>query len=53
MPKIKFYDHPIFYLSSLPRRFDEFATPFRGARRGGGGGFKDVGKGWSKSMVLE
>ena len=34
-PKIKFYDHLIFYLSSLPRRFDEFAPPFRG--RGGEG----------------
>ena len=51
MPKIKFYDHLIFYLSSLRRKVDEFGTLPLGA--GVEGGVKNLGNGWSKSIVLK
>ena len=44
MPKIKIYDHLIFYLSLLRKSVDEFANP------PGGGVVKNLGNGWSKSF---
>ena len=46
MLKIKFHDHLIFYLSSLRRSVDDFLG-------GWGRGVKNLGNGWSKSIVLE
>ena len=54
LPKIKYYDHLIFFLSPLRRSVDTFATP-RGGRGGGerGEGVKNLGSGWLKLIVLE
>ena len=49
MLKIKFHD--IFYLSSLRRSVDDFWTSPPGGA--GGRGVKNLGNGWSKSIVLE